>query len=387
MYELLFLLLPVAAATGWFLARRDFSSRTPSSKDLSSHYFKGLNFLLNEEPDKAIEVFIQMVEVDSETVETHLALGNLFRRRGEVDRAIRIHQNIIARPTLSRTQRALALYELGQDYMRAGLLDRAENLFSELIELGEYRKQSLRMLLEIYEQEKDWERAIDIAQQLLRAGEQPMREVIAQYYCELAQLALNKNDLHLAGKMLKHALASDRQCVRASILQGQIARQEGDCQKAIKCFKQVEQQGADYLPEVLESMEACYRSIDKLDEYAEFLDGIQQRHSGITPMLARSALLKEEQDNRVAAEYIISQLKDRPSVRGLDRLIEYHLERTEGPARDNLHILYGLIKKLLDKRASYKCASCGFEAKSMHWHCPSCKNWNSIKPVQDPVEN
>lgn len=386
MYELLFLLLPVAAASGWFLARRDFVRRKPASKDLSSDYFKGLNFLLNEEPDKAIEVFIEMVEVDNETVETHLALGNLFRRRGEVDRAIRIHQNIIARPTLNRVQRALALYELGQDYMRAGLLDRAENLFVESIELGEYRLQSLRLLLEIYEQEKDWDNAIEIARQIQHGSSNSMNEVIAQYYCELAEQALNEQKGQQAGQLLKRALASDRHCVRASILLGEIARSEADCQKAIKFFKQVEQQGAEYLSEVLGAMESCYREMNRLDEYESFLDDIQQRHGGIAPMLAKSALLKEKDSDRSAADYIISQLRERPSVRGLDRLLEYHIERTEGASRDNLYILYDLIKKLLGGRASYKCATCGFEAKSMHWHCPSCKSWNSIKPIQDPVE-
>jgi len=387
MYELLFLLLPVAAASGWFLARRDFSRRKPASRDLSKHYFEGLNFLLNEEPDKAIEVFIEMVEVDGETVETHLALGNLFRRRGEVDRAIRIHQNIIARPTLSRSQRALALYELGQDYMSAGLLDRAENLFVELIELGEYRKQAQHMLLEIYEQEKDWQKAIDVAQQLQRSSSKPVGEVIAQYFCELAEQALANQDMRHAGQLLKRALASDHQCVRASILQGDIALQEGDCSRAIKSFKQVEHQGPEYLMEVLGPLETCYRNIGKLDDYAEFLDSVQARHGGIESMLAKSSLLKEVESNQAAASYIISQLRERPSVRGLDRLIEYHIENTEGAARDDLYILYDLIKKLLGTRASYKCSSCGFEAKSMHWHCPSCKCWNTIKPVQDPVES
>lgn len=386
MNELLFLLLPVAAASGWFLARRDFARRKSASGNLSSHYFKGLNFLLNEQPDKAIEVFIEMVTVDGETVETHLALGNLFRRRGEVDRAIRIHQNIIARPTLSRTQRALALYELGQDYMRAGLLDRAENLFAELIELGEYRGQSLQMLLEIYEQEKDWEKAIDIAQQLQRNNPGPMNELIAQYYCELAEQALNAQDRRQAGQMLKRALASDRQCVRASILQGDIAMQDGEFGKAIKHFKQVEQQGAEYLPEVLASLETCYRNTNSLDEYGAFLDSIQIRHGGIEPMLAKSLLLKDGKSNRAAAEYIIAQLRERPSVRGLYRLIEYHMEYTEGAARDNLRILYDLISKLLVARTAYKCIACGFEAKLLHWHCPSCKGWNTIKPVHDPVE-
>jgi lipopolysaccharide biosynthesis regulator YciM len=162
--ELLLLLLPVAAASGWIAARR--SQRQERGKcvnDTSPVYFRGLNHLLNEEPDKAIDAFVEMLEVDSDTVETHLALGNLFRRRGEVERAIRIHQNLIARPALTREQRAQALLELGQDYMRAGLLDRAENLFRELKDTRLHVRQALKNLLVIYEKERDWQACLDTA--------------------------------------------------------------------------------------------------------------------------------------------------------------------------------------------------------------------------------
>jgi len=387
MLELLALLLPVAAASGWFMATRSMKQRVkPSRTDLSSDYFKGLNFLLNEQPDKAIEVFIQMLEVDSETVETHLALGNLFRRRGEVDRAIRIHQNIIARPTLNREQRSLALYELGQDYMKAGLLDRAENLFLELIELGEYKPEALTQLLEIYEQEKEWDKAIDIARQYEFSTGVRTISVVAHYYCECAEKAIQKHDNRLAQQMIKKALTNDKQCVRASLLQGRVDAAANECKTAINAYRKVEKQDPDYLPEIIEPLERCYRATNNLSEYKKYLAELLQRYGGVTIMLAMAALLKEEKDDRAAVLFIIGELRKRPSVRGLERLVEYHLNSTEGSARENMTILSDLIKKLRTIKSLYKCQSCGFEGKTLHWHCPSCKRWNTVKPIHDLVE-
>jgi len=387
MLELLALLLPVAAASGWFMARRSMRrNATPQHVDLSSDYFKGLNFLLNEQPDKAIEVFIQMLEVDSETVETHLALGNLFRRRGEVDRAIRIHQNIIARPTLNREQRSLALYELGQDYMRAGLLDRAENLFLELIELGEYMSEAQTQLLEIYEQEKDWDKAIDVARQYEFTTGVRTIAVVAHYYCECAEKLIQQRDYRAALKMVKKALKTDKHCVRASLLQGKIDESDDDYKSAIAAYRKVENQDADYLAEIIEPIEHCYRATNNLAEYNKYLAELLQRYGGVTIMLAMAAQLKQEQGERAAVHFIIGELRKRPSVRGLERLVDYHLQSTEGSARENMTILSDLIKKLLTTKSSYKCQSCGFEGKTLHWHCPSCKRWNTVKPIHDIVE-
>ena len=388
MLELVALLLPLAAASGWYIARRDMRKQQRRQRpDLSSDYFKGLNFLLNEQPDKAIEVFIQMLEVDSETVETHLALGNLFRRRGEVDRAIRIHQNIIARPTLSRNQRSLALYELGQDYMRAGLLDRAENLFQELIELGEYKPEALRQLLDVYEQEKDWSKAVDTARSYEFVTGKDTHSVIAHYYCEQAEVAMSRHDMRAAQQAIKKALSVDRACVRASLLRGQIESSAGDCTAAIRAYRTIESQDAGYISEAVAPLEKCYRAIGRLAEYRHYLEGLLEQYGGVTVMLALSELIKAEQGERAAIQFIIEQLRKRPSVRGLERLVEYTMHNTEGPARENMQILSDLVTKLSTLKPLYKCQACGFEAKAMHWHCPSCKRWNSVKPLQDIVEN
>ena len=386
MLELLWLLLPVAAASGWFAARRSRLRATPGrSGDLSSDYFRGLNYLLNEQPDKAIEVFIKMVEVDSDTVETHLALGNLFRRRGEVDRAIRIHQNLIARPTLNRDQRAQALLELGEDYMKAGLFDRAENLFLELTELNSHTERALRHLLDIYQQEQDWEKAIEIARRLEVISGTPMHDVVAQYYCELAQRALQDRDSGLALHNIKRALTFDRNCARASILLGELEVAKGDCKAAIRAYRKVADQDIEYLPEVIKPLRICYRDVGQTDAYDAFLRESLQHYDGISPILALAEEIRARDGEQAAVDFVIEQLRRRPSVRGLRWLINQSLDQSAGEARDTLTILHDLATKLLEGKAVYECHRCGFAGKQLHWQCPSCKSWNSVKPIQGVV--
>lgn len=379
---LFWLLLPIAAASGWLLARWGIQ-RTSGRRELAlrSTYFRGLNYLLNEQPDKAIEVFLKIAEVDSETVETHLALGNLFRRRGEVDRAIRIHQNLIARPSLDAEQRTHALLELGEDYMRAGLFDRAENLFSELIQIGAHKPSALRHLLAVYQQEKDWDKAIETAEKLERAGRDSMGPVIAQYYCELAEEARGRHDTKEARRQLSQALARDGGCVRASILLGRMAQEEGDHEGAIRAYRQVPDQDIEYIPEILEPLIGCFRQVGRLDEAQAYLEELMHRYDGISPVLALAGMLLEREGEQAAVTFITRHLRQRPSVRGLDYLIGLNLARSEGPARDTLMILHDLTRKLLDGKAVYRCSHCGFGTKTTHWQCPSCKQWNTVKPI------
>lgn len=386
MLELLWLLLPVAAASGWLAARRSQARAKPRrTGEFSSDYFRGLNYLLNEQPDKAIEVFIKMVEVDSDTVETHLALGNLFRRRGEVDRAIRIHQNLIARPTLNRDQRAQALLELGEDYMKAGLFDRAENLFLELTELNAHTDRALRHLLDIYQQEQDWEKAIEIARRVEEVSGTPMHDVVAQYYCELAQKALQERDNGLALHNIKRALSFDRDCARASILLGELEMRQGDCKAAVRAYRKVADQDIEYLPEVIKPLRACYRDLGQADAYEAFLRESLHRYDGISPILALAEEIRARQGDHEAVDFVIDQLRRRPSVRGLKWLINQSLDQSSGEARDTLTILHDLATKLLDGKAVYECHRCGFAGKQLHWQCPSCKSWNSVKPIQGVV--
>lgn len=381
--EILFLLLPVAALSGWWVGRRSGTKgRDCADGGISPDYFKGLNHLLNEQPDEAIEVFVKMLDAQSDTVEVHFALGNLFRRRGEVDRAIRVHQNLIARPTLTREQRNQSLYELGRDYMRAGLLDRAENLFLELADDSVYGESALRQLLEVYQQEKEWARAVGVADRLSGRTGSDMRPLVAQFYCELAEEAIAQGDVGRAQKMLKRALAEDRRCARASLLDGDLQFRAGNAKAAIKSLRRVEEQDADYLPEALEPLRACYAALGRPGEMVDYLRGVLDRHGGISAMLLLAELLRRREGDTAAMVAMADFLRHRPSVRGMARLIQVKLAANQQPAHDDLELLGELTGRILDGKPIYKCCHCGFTGKTLHWQCPSCKEWTTVKPIQ-----
>ncbi|MFL6654871.1 MAG: lipopolysaccharide assembly protein LapB [Sulfurifustis sp.] len=380
-YDLLWLLLPLAAASGWFVARYDAKRQSAKSFDLPSAYFKGLNFLLNEQPDKAIEIFIQVLEVNSETVETHLALGNLFRRRGEVERAIRIHQNLIARPTLSREQRTYALLELGQDYFKAGLFDRAENLFLELAEVRAHSEQALRLLLSIYQQEKEWDKAIQTGHRLARVNGKPMNEVIAHYYCELAEQAVGKKNYAAAREQLEQALAADPNCVRASIVLGDIEAREGRYREAIAAWRRVEDQDEHYFGEVAGRIADAYRRLNDEEGLYEFFSGALKRHAAISITLTFADVVKRRDGAKAAEKFIVDSLRRQPNVHGLQHLIDISIEQAQGAAKTDLLLLKGIIEELRQQHQGYACQQCGFRGRTLHWLCPSCTHWNTIKPV------
>ena len=383
MLELLWLLLPVAAGSGWYAARRSMNNKmTNCGAKFSSAYFKGLNYLLNEQPDKAIEVFIKMAEIDTETVETHLALGSLFRRKGEVDRGIHIHQNLIARPALTRDQRMHALLELGEDYMKAGLFDRAENLFLELVDQNAYLPEAYQRLMDIYQREQDWNKAIQASQNLQNTTGRPMNSVTAHFYCELGEVSLNDRDYPKAIREIKKALSADKGCVRANILQGQLFEQKNDFKAAIKAYKRAGEQDIEYLPEIIGPLEECYQKSGNQQAIIIYLKDILGNYDGISPILALAGHIQQEDGDQAAIEFVANQLRKRPSVRGLKWLIELSLKHSEGKAKNNLQILYDLISKVLEGKPVYKCNSCGFSGKTMHWKCPGCNTWSSIKPVK-----
>jgi lipopolysaccharide biosynthesis regulator YciM len=384
MLELVWILLPVAAFSGWYAARRsggreDLSADSPPVR--TTDYFEGLNYLLNEQPDKAIEVFIRLVEVDSETVETHVALGNLFRRRGEVERAIRIHQNLIARDTLSAPQRAQALLELGQDYMKAGLFDRAERLFLELIEMRQHMERALRHLVAIYQQEKDWEKAIDTAAQLRKQCGQDMRVPISHYYCELAELARAKGDEQRLEPMLRKALETDTKCVRATVLQGDLEAAAGDYRNAIRTYKRVERQDPAYLVRVLAPLEACYRELGAGDEFRAYLEDLASHLNNVAPALVLANVVREREGERAAANLLSSHLRRHPSIDGIERLISFSAATVVGEVRQDLEMAVELVRQLAARRPSFTCIKCGFTGRELHWQCPGCKSWSTVRPI------
>ncbi len=384
----LLLLLPAAAASGWFAAGRGSAfGRKKDSNQLPGAYFRGLNFLINEQPDKAIELFLKVLEVDTETVEMHLAVGNLFRRRGEIERATRIHQNLVARPSLDRHQRSQALYELGQDYFKAGLYDRAEQLFTELADTADYEQQARKYLLQIYDQEKEWDRAIEIAEILAQKFGQNMSTVAAQYYCELAEAAITEGRYDQAQQNVSAALQSDQGCVRATIQAGRLYALHGDHKKAVAAWRTIEHQNHAYLGEVVDLISNSYRALGDLDSLQDFLRLALQKHRDVKLMLALTETMDSRSGGEKAERFLVDWLRRYPTLHGLYRLIQLKLRHTQGPAKKDLKLLEGMIGGILRKESSYECRQCGFSGRSLHWQCPGCKGWNSITPsITLPLE-
>jgi lipopolysaccharide assembly protein B len=380
--EILFLLLPVAAASGWWLARREMRNRLDAVGPAHPDFLRGLNYLLEEQPDKAIDTFLKLAEVDGETLETHLALGSLFRRRGEVDRAIRIHQNLIERGHLSPELRGFALFELGQDYMRAGLLDRAEGLFHELVGLGLHRQRALQSLLDIYQQERDWMRCLEVAEQLRPLADQAMTVAIAQYHCELAEDARRKGDIAAACAQLDKAQQVEPGCVRAVMLAGFIALEAGDAAGAIGLFERVAERGPAYVPEILSALIESMRQLSYPD-IPERLERLARKHASPPLMLSLAALAADRRGHEVALELLTSYLSDYADLAALERLLELQAQQTVpgSVAENRARVAHAVARQLLLRQPVYQCEKCGFRARTLHWHCPSCKSWGTVVPV------
>ena len=382
MFELLWLLLPVAAASGWYAARR---SQDRDRRRLTPDYFRGLHYLLNDQPDRAIEVFIKVLEIDEETAETQLALGNLYRRRGEVDRAIRLHQNLVARPALTDDLRQEAHLELAQDYLSAGVLDRAEEIYRELAGAKVHRVQALRHLLDIYEQEKDWGQARSTAGELAEATGTEQGAVISQYLCEGALQVLTRGRKDEALKLLRAAREAHPACARASLHEGDILSSRGSFDLALAAYRRIEDQDADYLPEVIGRIRRCFDNLGRPEAARGYLERVLDRYGGMTVMLALAEMIREERGNSSAIHFMLDVLAKRPTVRGFNRLLDFASDSSSADVPDHLEVMKGLLAQLMNDRPVYQCRHCGFAARSLHWQCPGCKHWNTIRPVRGVV--
>ncbi|MBI2379158.1 MAG: lipopolysaccharide assembly protein LapB [Gammaproteobacteria bacterium] len=383
MPELLLLLLPVAWYFGYRVGLRALNEKRASGQSPTlRNYFVGLNYLLNEQPDKAIDTFVEMLTVDSETVETHLALGNLFRRRGETDRAIRIHQNLIARPSLAADHRKLALLELGQDYLSAGWFDRAESIFQELLSDPKHKLTSSRQLLTIYQQMGDWPQAIQVAEQLQAATGQSQIEMIAHFHCEMAEAALAANNLKSAQQSLKKAMSLNGQFVRGSLLSAELAFASGDYRETLKAYRRLKPEDIPYLAEAVGRIDACFDQLKDPKAKIEFLRECVEQGAGVTVLLALAEAVRTQDGDKAAGLLIMEQLRRRPSLRGLYRLVELFIANSDNKTRDYLEMLGDIMSTLIAKRPIYRCSSCGFAGKTLYWHCPSCKSWGTHKPIQ-----
>ncbi|MCX7543930.1 lipopolysaccharide assembly protein LapB [Marinicella sp. S6413] len=355
-------------------------------EQLNHRYFKGLNYLLNDESDKAIDVFIQLAETSHATFEPQLALGNLYRKKGEVDKAIKLHQALIAQAQLPQRYRTRALLAIGKDYMSAGLLDRAEVLFAELVELEAHTPEALKWLMDIYQQEQDWLQAIKSASRFQAATGRSMRKTIAHFHCELADVSRLANDDDKALQHLAAALRVDKASVRAHLSIGLIQQSNNNHQAAIDSFKQAIEADNSFIPIVLEPMVNSYHAIQDEAALSEYLKSLIDDYSGISPVLSLTQEIHQLSGGQAAQNFLRNHLKDKPSFKGLDMLIRLDGDNDDSDSKNpDDAILKQLIDGLLAKQPRLRCRKCGFGAQSVHWQCPSCKNWGVVKPIDDVV--
>ncbi|HEY6865411.1 MAG TPA: lipopolysaccharide assembly protein LapB [Burkholderiales bacterium] len=364
---------------GWLAARIDIKHLLSESKQLPRSYFRGLNFLLNEQPDKAIEAFIEVVKVDPETIELHFALGSLFRRRGETERAIRMHRNLLERSDLGQEQRLHAMVELGQDYLKAGLLDRAEEVFVKLKD-STHRPAALKFLLEIYQQEKDWLKAIEIARELGKDTGESWQKEIANYYCELAASEATHSRPEEAKRHLGDALAVHRKCVRANIVLGDIAASAGDHAGAIEAWKRIEQQNPVYLALVAQRLLEAYRALGRPAEGLTLLRGWLSAWPSLDLLDVAFQSTLEIEGTETAYKLVKDELRRNQTLLGLDKLLEAQVLVAPVERRHDLELVRNLVHNHTRRLARYKCENCGFKARQFYWHCPACGGWETYPP-------
>lgn len=372
------LVLPLFFAMGWLAARVDIRHVMRESRAVPASYYKGLNFLLNEQPDKAIEAFVEVARLDPDTLELHYALGALFRRRGELDRAIRIHQNLVDRSDLNQREREKALYELGQDFLKAGLLDRAEVIFKNL-ESGSHALDALGHLLDIYVLEKEWAKAIATARRLEKLGCPSRFTEIAHYNCELALNALLNQDVEVARNHLQEARAANRKSARAVQLLGDLEAQLGHTEQAIAAWREMETVNPAYLPIVAERLFQAHKQLGRAEAGIALLKGYLARQASADLFQTLFLAVQATRGWSAAREVAAEALRAHPSLRILDAYLQA-VNAESAPAGIEARLAQDLVHKHAMATAYYQCRECGFKARQFFWQCPACARWESIPP-------
>lgn len=384
MLELLFLLLPIAAAYGWYMGRRSaLNGLEQESNKLSREYVDGVDFLLSNQQDKAVDLFLDMVKEDSGAFEARLTLGNLFRNRGDTDKAIRIHQSLMESASISYEQRLLAHQQLGRDYMAAGLYDRAENVFSYLKEEDDFIEDALEQLLTIYQMTSEWQKAIDVADKLVKRGKFELKKVIAHFYCEIALTHITADELDAALNLIKKAEASDKQSARVSLMLGRIFIAQNEPEQAIKVLERILVQDNEYISEALPLLQECYQRTGEHSTWIIFLKHCVDAKTSTVAELMFADILEEQKGVEIAQNFVNKQLQEHPTMRGFYRLMSYYVsDMDEGKSRDNLLLLRDMVGEQIRIKPRYRCQKCGFMSHSLYWHCPSCRSWATIKPIR-----
>lgn len=384
MLELLFLLLPVAAGYGYVMGRNSVrQAQRKQSSILSRHYYKGLNFLLSDQPDKAVDTLMKMINLDSDTVETHIAMGNFFRHRGELDRAIRVHQNLVSKQELSETQNHQALRELGKDYMMAGFLERAENAFLQLLDSDKHFLDAQQQLFSIYQTTKEWDRAIELGERMMNChgDSDELCNRISHFYCEQALKHIKNDDFTSAEASLQKAIQADEHAVRPWLILGDLAVKQEQFQQAIEYLKEVPVRDITWFSEAVPLLELSAQKLGSDVQLEEILEQYWQQCA--TSYLAKVKLLAKKDSTDNAEQVLFEQLKKTPTMKGFKTLMGFFIEdEVDDKTKESLTMVKGLVEEQIKIRPKYRCLSCGFSGRQIHWLCPSCKKWGVVKPIK-----
>lgn len=394
------ILIPILFGLGGIAARVDVRQMMSETRQLPDSYFKGLNFLLNEDHDKAIDAFVEVAKLDTETIELHFALGNLFRRRGEIERAIRVHQSLLSRADLPKNDRDHAQHELAQDFFKAGMLDRAEQAYKAVLD-SNYAVPASRALIRIYEAEHDWPKAIEAVRHLHRILDEPIPQLI-HYHCELAQQSMQSKqpDLDYINEELKMAeqallkqqreLKSNAAAVRIAMLRAKLMKIQGDSLAERKYLEGVMANAPEYAGLIAADLLENYKAAQEAQTGLDLLKRHYLNHPSLDLFKIVFSELRAQQGAAPAWDFASESLRLHPSLLGLDKLLEVELKATangEVPNASNrilpdmeLSLLHKMIHKHTQRLDRYSCSSCGFEARAFYWQCPGCNMWETYQP-------
>jgi len=409
--------VPLLFALGWIAARVDFRQMLSETRSLPNSYFKGLNFLLNEDPDRAIDAFVEVAKLDPETTELHFALGSLFRRRGEMERAIRVHQSLLSRSDLAQADRESAQHELAQDFLKAGMLDRAEQAFESVLDTR-YAVPAVRALIRIYESEHDWPRAIEAVKRLRALVDEPVPQLV-HYHCEMALGAMSArpSDAAAAEAALDAADNAARELrkdnggatseVRIAMLRARLAALQGNTEGERKYLTSVLDIAPPYASLVAADVLESYRKLDQAPEGLTLLREHYGRHPSLDVFNVVFREIRSQQGHRPAWAFAREALRAQPSMLGLDRLLEVELASGEARPREysaiagqvtgqpehvaplavleiaagaDFSLLRSIIHRHTQRLDRYACQVCGFEARNFYWQCPGCNSWETYLP-------
>jgi len=381
MLSLLWFLLPVAAAAGWFAGRRSSVVRPEAFWNYSAHFHESLNELLNHTGDLPDDLFDKLSNTERDTADTHIALGNLYRRRGDTNRAILLHESLLNRPELGEQVHAAALLELAQDYDSAGLLDRSEQTLRKLVDTNNRLPDAYAALQALRERERDWLAAIEVADESQRVTGADNDAIVAHYYCELASNAQSAGNVLEANELAAKALHRSDRCARAHMQLAEIASSRGDYAHALSHYEKVEILRPQLMPDIIDArFDALIKTDDAL-ALRSFIDRIRERRNAYSVVRTTREVIKKTDGLDKADRFFKQQLLQRPSLKGLRDWAQDQVAISKPDEREKVQIIYTMLDTVVEEKPTYRCGRCGFLGNELHWRCPSCSNWDSVEPI------